>query len=290
MSPKEGSPGARVPGLEELRPIKVDQVSPSSLARYLLSQEPGLNLDPGKDQYEVIFQRLRKLPQPNQESLLVGFFENGVKSFPNGGALGRKLAEINNISWFRPEGKVDPLVLQGHADEHLSRLELNTLPLRIIDNWGMAWSTAWEAVNDEAWDMARVAAWDAAVAAWNAARGVAWSTANDAAWDAAWDAAFGAADDAARDAARGVAWSTVSVQAWVAGADIARVATLGTADGAAWVTVKDIMPKRGFEKGNPFSPLTEICKLGCCPIGVVPNKTGQQEFAVFIPQYRKPRF
>jgi len=242
MLPKEGSPGGRVSGLEGLTPIRVEQVSPFSLARYLLSQRPDLNLNPKKAQYKVIFQRLRELPQPNQESLLVGFFENGVKSFPNGGALGRKLAEINNISWFKPEGEIDPLVLQGHADEHLSRLGLDTLPLRIINNWGTAWSTAW----------------DAAVAA--------------------------------RDAARGVAWSTVSVEAWVAGADIARVATLGTADDAAWVTVKDIMPKRGYNESNPFLPLTEICKLGCCPIGVVPNKTGQQEFAVFIPQYRKPRF
>jgi len=290
---KEGSPGERVPGLEELTPIRVKSVSPFSLARYLMGQEPDLNLNPEEDPYGVIFQRLKELPQPDQESLLVGFFENGVKNFPHGEALGQKLAEINNIAWFEPKGEINPAVLHGHIDEHLSRLGLDPLPLRTINNWLEArvtsWGAAWDTSRYIARMTSRLAAQDASLVA---AREAAW----DAAWGAAWDAAWDAARSAAIVEARVSSWSTTSAEGWLimalrAAGDIARVAALGVADDAAWVTVEeDIMPKRGHNESNPFSPLTQICKLGCYPIGVVPKEEVRQKFAVFIPQYQKPRF
>lgn len=259
MSPKEGFLGGKVTGFEGLVPIAVEQVSPSSLVRYLLSQKPDLNL---KHQYKEIFQELRKLPYSVQESLLVGFFKNGVEGFPNGKSLGRKLIEINNIPWFKPKGEIDPTVLQKHVKDHLSRLGLDTLPLRIIDNW------------EAALDAAREASAEYVVlrTTWYVALRVTQDAADDAARVAARVVAWGAARVMVRDTTRlAAALGTALGTAWVA------------ADDAAWVTIEDIMPNRGY-KDNPFSPLTEIYKLGCWPIGVVPNKKGKREFAIFIPQ------
>lgn len=274
MSPKEGFLGGKVTGFEGPAPIAVGQVSRFSLVRYLLGQKPDLNLNPEKAQYTEIFQKLRGLPYPVQESLLVGFFTKEVKDFPNGESLGRKLIEINNIPWFKPKGEIDPTVLQKHVKDHLSRLGLNTLPLRIIDNWGTALDTVRSARWDTALGPARNATWDTArLAAMGAARGAV----RNVAWDTAWDVAHEATWGAAR-AIRDTAW----LAAWVV-KDATIDAAQFAADDAAWVTIKDIMPNRGY-KDNPFSPLTEIYKLGCWPIGVVPKEKGRQEFAIFIPQ------
>lgn len=265
MSSKEELLGGKVTGFEGPAPIAVEQISRFSLVRYLLGQKPDLNLNPEKTQYKEIFRELKGLPYRIQESLLVGFFTKEVKGFPNGESLGRKLTEINNISWFGFELKEepDPTILNKHINDHLSRLGLDTLPLRIIDNWGPALDAAREATAE------------------CVALRTAWYVALRAAWDAA--------DDAARVAARVVAWGAARVMV----RDTTRLAAalgtaLGTAwvaaDDAAWVTVEDIMPNRGY-KDNPFSPLTEIYKLGCWPIGVVPNKKGKQEFAIFIPHH-----
>lgn len=249
MSPKEGFLGGKVTGFEGPAPITVEQISPSSLARYLLGQKPDLNLNPEKAQYKEIFQELRKLPYPLQENLLVRFFTKKVKDFPNGESLGRKLTEINNISWFELKEEPDPTTLKKYVNGHLSRLGLNTLPLRIIDNW------------DTALDTVRSARWD---------------TALGPARNATWDTARLAAQNAGLGVARTVTWGPAK--------DAAIDAAQFAADDAAWVTVEDIMPNKGY-KDNPFSPLTEIYKLGCWPIGVVPNKKGKQEFAIFIPHH-----
>lgn len=57
---------------------------------------------------------------------------------------------------------------------------------------------------------------------------------------------------------------------------------------AAWTVVSDLMPQRGYNRGNPFEPLVRIYEFGCWPIGPVTDiKEGRQEFVIFIPSIQK---
>ncbi len=247
----------------ELKPVVPDKETsfPSMaifMATFLEESHPGLEFDPVPT-YSQIFSKLRDLPFDEQEKLLVGFYSQKVEAFPNGEELGKFLARINNISWLQPKNPPDEESLENLCRQILSRLNLPDLTLRIIKEARDA--TRWYAVRGTG----RGAEWDAAL-----------GTARYAAWSAAGEAALGAAArDMAQDAIRGVKWDAT----WDAGRDATR--------GAEWIVVKDLMPQKGYSKGNPFEPLMGIYELGCWPIGIVPDQNGKKEFVVFIPPVQK---
>jgi len=259
----------------EEHPINISDVSSSSLARFLEKQNPDLSFD-REPNYIKIFERIRPLTQHEQKKLLVGFYTEGVKDFPNGKALGEFLARVNNnIAWIKPKETPDQSLLEKLGQQHLSCLNLPSSPVRLIkENWGKVnavlvdaaranWGTAWDA----AWSVARdMALGKAARAADDAARVVARGAADDAAW--------GAARDVAREGNWDAAWSKTR-----------KVAEEAVRD-AAWIIVEDLMPKYGY-KGNPYEPLIKIYEMGCWPIGVVKNPQGKNEFVIFIPPVQK---
>jgi len=243
--------GGRVEEFPELKPIPVGEISPFSMATFLKKFRPGLKFG-RQPTYPQIFSELRDLPLDKQKELLVDFYSKGVEAFPNGKELGVFLAKLNNIHWFQPEIQPEMELLKNLCQQTLSRLNLPDLPLRIIKK---DFHTAWGTAGGVVWDAAWVAAWDAA---WDAAGGAA-VVVRDTAWDAVWGVARGAAWSAARDAA----------------------------GGAVWIVGKDLMPSKGYDKGNPFEPLMEIYELGYWPIGIVPGQNGEKEFAVFTPPIQK---
>ncbi len=249
--------------------IPVGEISPSSMAAFLNEFRPGLEFNPVPT-YPKIFSKLRDLPFDEQEKLLVGFYSQKVEAFPNGEELGKFLARINNISWFQPEIQPDRESLENLCRQTLSRLNLPDLTLRIIKE------ARWYTARGAARGAARYAAPDATRdATRDAARGAALFRARDAAQYAARYAARDAARKAAREAVLDAEWDA----AWSAARDAAR--------GAEWIIVKDLMPQRGYDKGNPFEPLIEIYELGCWPIGIVPGQDGNKEFVIFVPPSQK---
>lgn len=253
--------------LEKL-PIPVNKISPSSMAAFLKESHPSLkfNQDPT---YSQIFDELRDLPPDKQEKLLVGFYSQGVEAFPNGKKLGEFLAELNNIRWFQPQSQLNREYLQKLSSQVHSRFNLPDLPLKIIEeNWNAARETARSAIRgiflDETWGVVL-----------DEARGVARETARNLARRVVLKAARGAAWSMTRGVARSVVRSA------------AVDAALDASWGAEWIVVEDLMPQRGYDKGNPFEPLMEIYELGCWPIGIVPDSTGKEEIVVFIPPIQK---
>ena len=284
-------------------PIPVREISPSSMATFLKESHPGLEFEPSPT-YPEIFSKLRGLPFDEQEKLLKDFYSQKVEAFPNGAELGRFLARINNISWFQPKSPPDEESLKRLCQQTLSRLNLPKLPLRIIEeDWSVARHAARDpahdaiqatitlgahldadgdptrgTVSDEVLAAARDEVWIAELAAahdagaHDATRG----TIEHAVWEATWAAARGTASNAARDAAWGATQGATQEDA----ADSA-------VRGAEWIVVKDLMPHRGYHKGNPFEPLMEIYELGCWPIGIVPDQNGKKKFVIFVPSIQK---
>ena len=269
--------GGRIDKFQESKPIPVKEI----MVAFLKESHPSLEFDPSPS-YPQIFSKLRVLPSDEQEKLLVDFYSQKGEAFPNGAELGRFLARINNISWFQPKSPPDRKSLEELCQQVLSRLNLPNLTLRIIKEargvargttWGATWEATWGADRCAAWDAARDAARNEAWgAACEAIRCAAWEVDRCAAWDAASGAAWGAACDAASDVTWGAAWEAASDVTW----------------GAEWIVVKDLMPQRGYDKGNPFESLTEIYELGCWPIGTVPDQNGKKEFIIFVPPIKKP--
>ena len=110
--------------------------------------------------------------------------------------------------------------------------------------------------------------------------------------DKLWLSARVAALNAAREAQRIEYWNNAQVAALEATKKVATEIPNEAADNVAyiaawsvqWRVVSDLMAQRGYNEGNPFEPLLEICKLGVWPIGLVENpETKQQEFVVFVP-------
>lgn len=270
------------PGDTQKELLNVSEISPSSLARFLEKQNPDLSFD-GEPTYYKIFERIRSLTQPEQEKLLVGFYTEGVKDFPNGKTLGKFLARVNNIDWFKPKETPDQSLLEKLVQQHLSCLNLPSLPVRLIKkDWGKAGVARGMALLGAAGDMARNTALGAVL---GVARDTALNTARDTARDTALGAArgttWGAVWGTARGAARGMAHPGAAV-AWFAAGDAACEA----AGDAAWITVEDLMPKYSYyryNKGSPFEPLIKIYERGCWSIGVVNILPGKKEFVIFVP-------
>ncbi len=345
--------------------ITVEQIPPSytsnTLAAFLFQQT-------GKDSfqrpdglslyYPEIFTSLRKMAFPQQERLLVSFFTEKVEGFPNGEELGKELAKINNIHWFRPNQEPEQGVLKQLSRTCLQRLKYPSrpsTPLKIIrENWGEVldatknvwYVTPWvprgvamgsrgvaggaaysvarvttqparRVALDLAFYMARAAAQESAwEAAWETTR----TPARDAAWGVTWYRRYSPSDAGYGDATWKAQWEAVFEKAWGPPLGEARRGGLATQDmpkdtfknepwyanweaayeatkdvawdmiqDATWIVVKDLMPARGYSKGNPLEPIMEIYKLGYWPIGPVINKeTGIREFVVFVPPVVSP--
>lgn len=268
-NPKET---ATLPSQEK---ITVEQISPIALAAFL-SRQTGKDFP--RDNYRDIFTSLRKTALPQQERLLVNFFTERVEGFPHGEELGKELAKINNIHWFQPKQEPEQGVLEQLTQTYLERLYYDfpskpSTSLKIIkEDWQTAWETAGDAASYTIRDKTLEAARDAA--------GI---TVMIAARDAAWDAAGETAWDAARSAARSAAGDAVLID-W----DAARSAAGDAAKDARWTIVGDLMPTRGYAKGNPFEPLMEIYESGCWPIGLI-EKNNKREFVVFVPLAVSPK-
>lgn len=285
-----------LPGQER---ITVKQINQTALAAFLSRQTGKDFSSPGEDfsphGYPSIFTSLREMAFSQQERLLVSFFTGGVEGFPNGKEFGEMLARINNIPWFRPKQEPEPGILEQLARTYLERLNYHSrpLPLKIIrENWAAAgiamenWNPAPNATLDVAvivrnavqrniWDAGRDANWLAAFGeAVTIARGLTWDlyrNMGDMAWRNKWDIAW--EEFPGHVSLTGAAWSAGESTKWVSTWD------------ARWTIVGDLMPARGYSKGNPFEPLMEIYRLGCWPIGPVATKKRktETEFVVFIP-------
>lgn len=279
---------------EKSGPIEATQISPYEMARFLSDQKPQRELPPRPD-FSDIFDFLRQLPPDEQERLLIDFYTKRVQGLPNGEVLGRKLAEVNNISWFQPRDEPNFSHLEKLAEQSFTRLNLPPLSVTFIENdWVRTWGRAQVEGRNESWAMAAY---------------MAWQTARDAARDTIWDTVEATTVDAVRFLARDAAQDAVfpNIKRAVAGGmtsnpilrDVAenvgrevvayatKDAIQVTEDYVKWSIVEDLMPKRNYPNGDPFEPLIEIYKLGCWPVGRVnPVGSGYRspkgEFVIFV--------
>lgn len=260
--------GGRVLEFEESASIEAYNICPFSLALFFRDCEPDLPID-SESEYVEIFRELRLLPAAKQRNLLVAFFTEGVRSFPNGETLGETMAEIINISLLQPTKEPNPSLLQKLFNEHLFRLNSLPIPLRIIEN---DWFAAKEAVgcvrrNEAIFAVETVMR--------DVVRKAERSTVAAKARIMTRSAAEVTISEAVRNEGRNVEWEAASDIIRRCGHDFVGIAN--------WVTVMDLMPQRGYDKGNPFESLIKIYKLGCCPIGVV-----NHEFVIFVPPVQQP--
>ncbi|MFH1186702.1 MAG: hypothetical protein V1697_00850 [Candidatus Levyibacteriota bacterium] len=272
-----GDPIGTVVELKEYKhkPIKPSKISALKLAKYLNYQ--GFSL-PKNPSYSVISSNLRKLPKEEQEGLLVGFYKESVKDFPNAEKVAKGLARVNNIDYFKPKEEPGPSLLQELVNQHLGGLNLSELPIKIIrDNWDEAQNTARNAAHYESSDTKwKVVQNVIKNVAQNTERYASWTAVQNASWDMARDAVL--FDDTPREGV--AAW----YKAWYATEHVAWNATWY----ATWIVVEDIMPEKGYTEGNPFSSLIKIFEFGCWPIEIVGNKKeGRDEFVIFIPPIQK---
>ena len=216
--------------------------------------------------------------------MLVRFYVEGVKDFPNAEKFAKELVRINNIDYFKPKEEPDPSLLQELADQHLASLNLPEAKIRIIDDWSKAEDAELNETCDAKFN-ARCSAVQSALeeeaagnTAWNAGRDKAqqdqtrYTPQHHTGWNAAlgvvWDIVLNKTQDTPTQEAVGNAvWETIG--------DV------------AWIVAEDEMPEKGYVKGNPFSPLITMYEIGCWPIGLVENTDGQEEFVIFIPPIQK---
>ena len=115
---------------KEYRPISVSKISPSELGQFLTFK--GLKFWE-KPSYIDIFSTLRRFfKEDQQRDLLVCFYTEGVKDFPNAENFAKELIRINNINYFEPKEEPDSSLLQELANQHLTRLGLQEAPIKII--------------------------------------------------------------------------------------------------------------------------------------------------------------
>ena len=198
--------------------IKVKHPITSNTLSAFLFQQTGKDSFQNPDglsiYYPDIFTSLRKMTLPQQERLLVSFFTERLEGFPNGEELGKELARINNIHWFRPNQEPEQGVLEQLTRTCLERLKYPSrpsTPLKIIrENWGEARREAWS----DPWNLYRGPARQAAQKATRqAAYDVAYYMARGAAQDSDCEAAW----EATRTPARDAAWGTTGTRRWVSG-------------------------------------------------------------------------
>ena len=208
------------------RPLKLEEVSPSTLTDFLKANGSGFKLLPSTTEkdYGEVFTSLRALPVTRQEELLVTFFMQGVENFPNGEKLGQFLAKINNIAWFLPIEEPNPETLKQLSDEFYNRLNIPSPPLRIIKG---EWD--WR-LYDEAGISQRkrklVGIWGAAT--WDITE---WTTRLHAVDDTAWNMAQSAIPRSRKD----IKWDA--------------------AMSATWMALENLIPMTTFRKGNPYELL-----------------------------------
>ena len=181
--------------------------------------------------------------------------------------LAEFLARLKNIDWFKPKEMPDQSLLEKLVQQHFSYLNLPSLPIRLMEK-----------------------NWSSAGVVWNGELEAPWIAAGDATWSAAWDAARSSIRDSAGEMARSAVQGAARNVTWMA-RKVARGAEWGATrnavQGAEWIVVKDLMPQRGYDKGNPFESLIGIYELGCWPMGIVPDQNRKKEFVIFIPHIQK---
>jgi len=267
---------------KDYRPINVSKISPSELGQFLTFK--GLKFWE-KPSYIEIFSTLRRFfKKEQQEDLLICFYTEGVKDFPNAKNFAKELIRINNVDYFKPKEEPDSTVLQELANQHLFSLDLQEAPIKIIrDDWFLAEDVELDVICDEKLDARCIAVQSVVVeevvgnAVWNAGRdkvqqdAIRYTSQHTTKWNTVLSIVWDIVLDKTRDTVRDVAGVTV----WEAIGDV------------AWIIAEDKMPDRGYIKGNPFSPLISIYELGYWPIGLAENEDGKKEFVIFIPPIQK---
>lgn len=192
---------------------------------------------------------LRSHPQDQQQAFLQRFLRGA--GIPRRQDLAKYLAGANHPDFFlqdSPTQEADRQLLQALVDRHLRGLMLQPLLVKPIAN-------DWETVRET-----RLSA-EENKSPLNNARQVARDALKKAEFDAFWKE-YPMID------------RKITGPAGVVAA-LAR-ACRGNELAARWIVVQGLMPSRRYTNGNPFLPLTEICKNGYMPIGQV-----GEEFVVY---------
>jgi hypothetical protein len=235
--------GGRFVAFKEHKQIEISGISSSEIGSFLSYQ--GFN-SPENSTYATIFSDLRQLPQKEQEDLLINFYKERIKGFPNPEKFAEELVRINNIDYFKPKKEPDPKILQALINQHLNRLNLPEAKIKIIRMRLYGEYKPQTIGNGVLWNIAAAAPW---------------RDARDATWFV-------------RDTVETVSWSSL---------EAARNAIQDAEKVTAWIILEDIMSEKGYIKGNPFTPLMEIYEQGYWPVGLITNKEGQTEFNILVP-------
>jgi hypothetical protein len=253
-----------------IRSLTINKISSTSLSQFLKTQESSLKIpEPSKipyfSHYIDVFAALRTLPTRRQEELLVCFFTQKVENFPNGERLARFLTKINNISWFEPKEEPHIQILQQLSNKYFQRINAKPLPLRIIrEDWEVAQEAARIALH--CWGK-KSSPYQEEYLVGSTMLKVAETTLRFPAWRATWLMVHEMAN-----------WDFFYAdREWHLGAR--RAAT----DAAIWMTIEDLMPTFGYNKGNPFEVLFEgVYNQGYWFIGPVKG-----ESVIFVPEIKK---
>lgn len=301
----------------ELRRIPIKEVTPSTLAEFLKSQEPSLNFttaerEGGHATYSQVLPKLRgALSHFKQEELFTKFFTETVINFPNGRSLARYLAKVNNIDWFNPKEEPHSDHLSRLTNEYFRRLNLLPLPLKIIKE---DWLSFWEAVDlrivGSRHAKGKMLAQETADQIWKGkSRAEAFKEAREKIPMMTGDFNFYQAhrtvgktiDEIVQKSRRFDALSLT--RGMVGGSSIESMLVMNpklmryaihyisqqVSEGALWIVAEDEIPKHGFENGNPYESLVEIYNLGCIPVGSIPVSkrmgifSNKREFVIFVP-------
>lgn len=253
----------------------------NSLRHFLLNVSPEVNREthlilPGKrgnGPWRALMTLRECFPRQRQEELLVRFYSEVVRDFPNGEEVGRMLARINNISWFSPEIAPDRQTLKGLAKEHRRRLNDPEAATRLVKIPGLRkGALTYPVTEDDALDKA-------------------WSASSEATKKSGWPA-----KDARHEIYRLTHFGlitpienslSISVFGSVTRKDpeylLEESAATRVADllylYTSWPMLADALKARGYAKGNPFEPLIEIFEMGAHPAGL--DKDGN--YLVLVP-------
>lgn len=254
---------------ERPKPLKVEEISSTTLSQFLKSQETTLEIpDPGISpyfpHYICVFDALRTLPLAHQEELLAGFFTQRVENFPNGEKLGKFLTKINNIALFQPQREPNAEILQRLSNQYFQRIKTKTLPLRIIrEDWEKAREAARIALHFYG---KKLTPYQEEFTAGTKMRIAAEKTSRFEAFRITWLIVHEMAT-----------WDYTHIDWYL---DARTAATWA----ATWIIVEDLMPQYGYDKGNPWEVLFEgIYDKGYWFVGPVKG-----ESVIFVPEIKKP--
>ncbi|OGD85838.1 hypothetical protein A2Z23_02150 [Candidatus Curtissbacteria bacterium RBG_16_39_7] len=247
----------------ETHTLAVVEISPFTLSQFIQRQE-AISEFHLKLKYAEIFSALRTLPFSQQEELLVSFFTRKVENFPNGEKLGHFLTKINNIGWFEPQEEPDHETLQKLSDEFYSRQNLNSLPLKIIKgDWPTAWSLQRDIIQNPIWFPTR-----------NVSRATALDLAKIMAHDMVWNETFNETWNQIR--------KKISNVTKTGSFDVANRIVQDAVNAAEWIVLEDLIPQKGYNKGNPFELLFDgINDKGYWFVGPVKGRS-----VIFVPEIR----